>query len=219
MSIGIKNKYYWTNNTDEIAISLDKKKGAIFESIDIKPYIINKTEGKILELLQNDLKYSIKFPLQKLIFILPDFTTENSIYVGGYGYKEINGRSKHFLAANRLTTAFISEPPKSFNDISGILGLTETFLEKRSEILKIDSEYIDTIQSIINTLEAWLVDERAVDDDEYQSKQDRFTIVNKLGNHLNTHNVLDTYIRYLNQQINMTDIKNNNKEWESMKHY
>lgn len=219
LSTGTKNKYYWTKNTDEIAIKLDKKKGDLFESINMEPYAASDVGGDILGLLQDDLKYTLDFPLQKLIFVLPDFSTKNSVYVGGYGYKDIDGKQEHLLAANKLSAKFIKSLPKGFNDVTEIAALTETFIKKRSKIITLDLEYQGAIKSVIETLTAWLANRKEVDDDEYQSKQDRFTIVNRLGKHLNTHEVLDTYIRYLNQQINKTDIKNNNQEWESMRHY
>lgn len=219
LSTGTKNKYYWTKDTEEIAIELDKNKGDIFVGIDTKPYIINSSGGNILGLLQDDLKYTLDFPLQKLIFVLPDFSTKNSVYVGGYGYKDIDGKQEHLLAANRLSAKFIKSLPKGFNNATEIANLTETFIKKRSSIIDLDLEYQGAIKSVIETLTAWLANKKEVDNDEYQSKQDRFTIVNRLGKHLNTHEVLDTYIRYLNQQINKTDIKNNNQEWESMRHY
>ena len=219
LSTGMKNKYYWTKKTDEIAIKLDSNKGDLFESIDMEPYAAKDVDGNILGLLQDDLKYTLDFPLQKLIFVLPDFSTKNSVYVGGYGYKDIDGKQEHLLAANKLSAKFIKSLPKGFNDATEIANLTETFIKKRSRIIDLDLEYQSAIKGVIETLTAWLADRREVDNDEYQSKQDRFTIVNKLGKHLNTHEVLDTYIRYLNQQINKTDIKNNNQEWESMRHY
>ena len=219
LSTGMKNKYYWTKKTDEIAIKLDSGKGDLFKSIDMEPYAAKDVDENILGLLQDDLKYTLDFPLQKLIFVLPDFSTKNSVYVGGYGYKDIDGKQEHLLAANRLSAKFIKSLPKGFNDATEIANLTETFIKKRSRIINLDLEYQGAIKSVIETLTAWLNNRKEVNDDEYQSKQDRFTIVNRLGKHLNTHEVLDTYIRYLNQQINKTDIKNNNQEWESMRHY
>jgi hypothetical protein len=219
LSTGTKNKYYWTKDTEEIAIELDKNKGDIFVGIDTKPYIINSSGGNILELLQKELKYTTDFPTQKLIFILPDFSKENSIYVGGYGYSEANGKIEHLLAADRIEASFIQTLPKAFNNVKGILDLTETFIKKKDNILKIDLKYRATVKGVIDTLTLWLNNRKRIEDDEYQSKYDRVKIIDKFGKHLNTHNVIDTYIRYLNQQIDGTEFLDNNQEWESMRHY
>lgn len=219
LSTGAKNKYYWTKDTEEIAIKLDENKGDLFAGIDTKPYVIGNNGGNILELLQKELKYTTDFPLQKLIFILPDFSKENSIYVGGYGYSEIDGKVEHLLAADRIEADFIQTLPKVFNNVNGILDLTETFLKKKDNILKIDLKYKDTVKGVIDTLTLWLRNDKRVEDDEYQSKYNRVKIIDKFGKHLNTHNVLDTYIRYLNQQIDRTEFLDNNQEWESMRHY